>query len=39
MLKLTDVQWQRIKHHFPEESLPEGRLGRKPVAAAACSKR
>jgi transposase len=31
MLKLSDEQWERIKHHFPEENIPEGRPGRKPV--------
>lgn len=33
MLRLTDVQWERIKHHFPEENLPGGRGGRKPLRA------
>jgi transposase len=31
MLRLTDEQWERIREHFPEESIPEGRAGRKPV--------
>ena len=28
---LTDAQWERIRRHFPEENIPEGRPGRKPV--------
>ena len=31
MLKLSDSQWERIREHFPEENLPEGRVGRKLV--------
>lgn len=31
MLRLTDDQWGRIREHFPEENIPEGRPGRKPV--------
>lgn len=33
MLKLTDAQWERIREHFPEESYPAERPGRKPVPA------
>jgi transposase len=33
MLRLSDEHWERIRHHFPEENLPEGRPGRKPVPA------
>ena len=33
MLRLSDEQWERIREHFPEENLPEGRPGRKPVPA------
>jgi transposase len=33
MLRLTDEQWDRIREHFPEENVPEGRAGRKPIAA------
>lgn len=33
MLRLTDEQWERIKHHFPEENLRAGRRGRKPIPA------
>jgi hypothetical protein len=32
MLKISDANWERIKHHFPEENILHGRLGRKPVA-------
>jgi len=32
MLRLTDQQWERIRHHFPEENIPPGRPGRKPIA-------
>lgn len=28
---LTDAQWERIRRHFPEENIPDGRPGRKPV--------
>src|SRR3990172_963329 len=28
---LTDAQWERIRAHFPEEHIPDGRPGRKPV--------
>lgn len=35
MLKLSDEQWERIREHFPEENIPEGRAGRKPIAARA----
>ena len=31
MLRLTDEQWERIRDHFPEEHIPEGRRGRKPI--------
>ena len=30
MVNLTDVQWQRIRHHFPEELRPKSHPGRKP---------
>lgn len=33
MLRLLNEQWERIRGHFPEENLPEGRPGRKPVPA------
>lgn len=33
MLRLSDDQWKRIRKHFPEENIPEGRPGRKPVPA------
>ena len=35
MLRLRDDQWERIRPHFPEEHIPEGRPGRKPVPARA----
>jgi transposase len=31
MIRLTDEQWERIREHFPEEHIPEGRPGRKPI--------
>jgi transposase len=31
MIRLTDEQWERIRKHFPEEHIPEGRPGRKPI--------
>lgn len=33
MLRLSDEQWERIKHHFPEEHIPAGRRGRKLIPA------
>ena len=30
-ITLTDAQWERIRPHFPEENIPDGRPGRKPV--------
>ncbi len=33
VITLTDAQWERIRRHFPEENIPEGRPGRKPVPA------
>src|SRR5688572_23638995 len=33
MLRLTHAQWERIREYFPEENVPEGRPGRKPVPA------
>ena len=33
MLRLTDEQWNRIRHHFPEENRPKGHRGRPPVPA------
>jgi transposase len=32
MLHLSDEQWERIREHFPEENIPDGRAGRKPIA-------
>src|SRR3984885_1885676 len=31
MIRLTDEQWERIRKHFPEEHIPDGRVGRKPI--------
>ena len=31
MLRLSDEQWERIREHFPEENIPAGRPGRKPI--------
>jgi transposase len=33
MLRLRDEHWERIREHFPEERIPEGRAGRKPISA------
>jgi transposase len=33
MQRLSDAQWERIREHFPEENIPDGRPGRKPVPA------
>jgi len=35
VLRLGDDQWERIREHFPEENIPEGRPGRKPVPTRA----
>jgi transposase len=34
-MKLSDAQWKMIREHFPEESIPDGRAGRKPIATRA----
>src|SRR5262249_60583194 len=31
MIRLTNEQWERIRNHFPEERIPDGRPGRKPI--------
>src|SRR5277367_1882108 len=31
MIRLSDEQWERIRNHFPEEHIPDGRSGRKPI--------
>jgi transposase len=31
MIRLGDEQWERIRNHFPEEHIPDGRPGRKPI--------
>jgi transposase len=33
MIRLSDSEWERIRDHFPEENIPDGRRGRKPVPA------
>jgi transposase len=33
MIRLTDEQWERIREHFPEEHIADGRPGRKPIAS------
>ena len=33
MMRLSDEHWDRIRHHFPEENIPSGRAGRKPIPA------
>lgn len=30
-MKLSDSQWEIIREHFPEESIPDGRAGCKPL--------
>jgi transposase len=32
-IELTDAQWERIRHHFPEENIPAEQAGRKPIPA------
>jgi transposase len=31
-MRLSDEQWELIREHFPEENIPDGRAGRKPVS-------
>jgi hypothetical protein len=31
MIRLTDEQWERIRDHFPEEKIADGRPARKPI--------
>src|SRR5262245_27803132 len=31
MIRFTDKQWERIRSHFPEEHIADGRPGRKPI--------
>jgi transposase len=33
VIKLSDGQWEQIRGHFPEESIPDDRPGRKPIPA------
>jgi hypothetical protein len=39
MIRLTDEQWERIRDHFPEENIADGRPGRKPTPTRAISRR
>ena len=32
MIRLSDEQWERIRNYFPEEHIPDGRPGRKPIS-------
>jgi len=32
MIRLTDERWERIRKRFPEENIPAGRPGRKPIS-------
>jgi hypothetical protein len=32
MIRLTDEQWERIRKHFPEEHIPDGRPGQKHIS-------
>lgn len=34
-MKLSDAQWEMMREHFPEENIPDGRAGRKPVPTRA----
>jgi transposase len=31
MIRVSDSEWERIRDHFPEENIPDGRPGRKPT--------
>jgi hypothetical protein len=31
MIPLRDSEWERIRDHFPEENIPDGYLGCKPI--------
>src|SRR5499427_5469697 len=31
MIRLRDSEWERIRDHFPEENIPDGHPGRRPV--------
>ncbi|MGO9594568.1 MAG: transposase [Steroidobacteraceae bacterium] len=33
MIRVSDEQWNRIREHFPEESIAEDQPGREPVPA------
>jgi hypothetical protein len=38
MIRLTDEQWERIRKHFPEEHIPDGRPGREPIPTRDCAR-
>jgi hypothetical protein len=38
MIRLTDDQWERIRDHFPEENIADGRPGRKATLEMMLSK-
>jgi hypothetical protein len=31
MIRLSDEEWERVRHHFPEEHIADGRPGRRIV--------
>jgi hypothetical protein len=31
MIRLSNEHWERIRKHFPEEHIPDGCPGRKPI--------
>ena len=35
VIRLSNEQWERIRSHFPEEDIAEGRPGRKPIPTRA----
>src|SRR3974377_762288 len=38
MIRLSDEQWERIRRHFPDEDIPDGRPGRTRFQRGACAK-
>jgi len=38
MIRCTDEQWERIRDHFPEENIADGRPGRKPTPNVLCAR-
>jgi hypothetical protein len=37
MIRLNDSEWERIRDHFPEENIPEGRAWPQACSAASGS--